>query len=780
MAVPSRRLAPLVLGALLPGRALCFFGFWDSPAATTPATTPAPVVATARVYQPARPFRVGQDTLGFDNPSGVIRVKGMSGNCYAMAATAKLFYEAARFQAEVEAPAVAGLSRAEVATALRAPGYPARSFTVRGYRNLAEATRWQGPGDAEAWMDHATRYRVGLRPDPPRGPAPANVDTLLDVYRLVTTTHYLHYVQSQLGSLIGSVVRAGGRDALARNQAGVLAELKRNLPRGDLGVLCMFNPDPAVVFGHVVLAYKVVEEPGSPTSDIYIYEDNVVYGPEADETILRLDRSTGRFEYWTHPRGGDPVRHGDGNPYGYSFWDPSKMMLLNLPDLNDDPRLRAALALKLETSAEATAYLQASGDLLRDLTARSPQEAPMRDAFRDYVLALQRSHEALGSRPAWRTTDLPAGAGAEQLNQYLESYSNRTIREILPHVLPEGLDLTDTRMRFHPTDPNRAEVSTTLQLTKDTAIDDVVRRIEGSLLFAGDPRIATLVRNLFDVFEGETVTVRVRVSLEKKETPAALRAKLGDFMPVPNLEGSHTVIGSIRPGVHDTTASDHRIEIAERIMARGLDAALRAQGAFARQSLRYRVGRASHTSSLRLTAAGLDCRPGALRLTASVSGFLGYNPFFDDMGSSYSSPSPLTMDLGVTKGRGKNVFRVAASAVGTVSFADTVTSWIVDLVIAAANQLLSGLLPQLQAAAGTMVSTQLTRYVALANGTSVRFGTPVVRAAGGTVLLALPVNPFDVDVGATITTLFGARAPMEVKDVQFQGDRVVLLTSNDG
>ncbi len=777
----------------------------EQPAPVEPEAPP----VRATVWEPARrPFVMGQDNIGFANPGGAVQIAGMSGNCYTMAVVAKLFYQAARYQAQLGQGETRGFDRRELAAALRARDFPATAFPVRGYASLFELSDARSLSGPEAFMDQASRHRTGLRADPPDETAPANADSLVELYRVITTIHYLHYIQNQAQSLVGSLLRHArvGADAVPRVQAATIARLKETLPTGELGVLCMFNPDPKVVFGHVVLAYKVVEEEGAPHTDIYVYEDNQVYDRNTPETILRVERATGKFEYWEKSPRGVPQRQGNGNP-GYSFWNPDTMNLLLMPDSNADPAQREELARKLEASDEATAYVQASGDLIGNLTRRPPpgwyrgqgQVPPVRDEpaqggnperltesslgndIRTFVLALQRSNRHLGVRPPFlRGEPLPEDATTAQLNTYLEANTDAVVRNLFPYVLPEGLSLSDTRLRVDETDPNRASLWTTLVIEQRTPIDRILREVESSFLFARDPKVAALVRGASGVFAGEKITLKLRFSLVKGETPAALREKVGRFAPVPNLDGSHAIIGDLQAGTYDPAESDHRIEIAERILARSLTAALRSQGAFTKQSFSYSVGFADHTSDFTLRSAGLDTQTRSLVLTAGFGGFLGFNPFWDDYGSGYSSREPMQARLNVTKATGKNVFRVSASASGQVSFSDGVTSFLIDKAIEAVNLVLGLFLPQIQTAASGFVSAQLGRFVTFANGTSLTFGRPGVTSRGGVVSLWLPINAFDIDVGATITTLFGSRAPMEVKDIRFTTDRLVLLTSNDG
>lgn len=776
-----RPLVRLLLLTCLPSAAPAFLGFWDLPAVTDPGTPVVELPAAGRVYQPAdRPFRVGVDTLGFSNLNGVVTVAGMSGNCYAMAATTKLFYQAAHFAPEAgERP---GFTLAEVAAALRAPGFPQPGFAVRGHADLASLTSTTGLQDAHAWMDQATRHRVGLRTEAPAEAAPRNGDALQDAFRIVTTTHYLHYMQSQAGMLLGGAVRGqGGADALRRTQLATLEELKRTLPRGELGVLTLFNADPRVFFGHVVLAYKVVEPEGGTTSDVYVYENNQVYAPGDAETILRVDRTTGHFEYWSQAAGGQPVKQAnDGNPFHYGFWDPSKMLLLLLPDLNAEPALRRDLAMKLSASDEATAYLQASGDLLYQLTRVSPTDAPMRDAFQDYVQALQRSHQRLGVRPAWRTADLPAGATTDQLNQYLAGTTDRTLREVLPHVLPRDLELTGTRLQFDPADPNKATVETTLTLGPRTEIERLARQLEASFLFTGDAQVATLIRSLGALFRGETVTVKLRMELEKKATPAALRAKIGDWMPVPTLKSSHLVIGTMTAGTHDLTRSRHRIEVSERILDKAFQGVLAQAKAFAPLNFTIPGLQGTRTASFGLTKLQLDCQTDSLALRSSFQGFLGvfWNPIQGETGVNYVSNPEVIVRGTPSKGRGKDVFTLRGRTHGWVRARDGLAGFGVDLVVSALNAVAGYVFPRATAGANTAVQAQMASVLSFANGTSFSLGTPSITSSAGRLTMNVPVAPFDVDVGATLATLFGRPVPMEVVDLKVEDDRLVILAQD--
>lgn len=740
-----------------------------------------------REYAPPRPFVIGRDNLGFANLYGAVQIQGAAGNCYTMAAVAKLFYEAARYGAPVPAGATLGFEFGEVAAALRDPSYPGAGFPVRGSASLHELSlpRAGAAADPEAWMEAQSRYQTGLQAAPAPGEVPPNGASLVKLYQLVTTIHYLHYMQYQGQNFVTAVMRRQlqGDRAAPQVTREALGRMKRMLPRGDLPLLTIFNPRPGVTFGHVVLATRLVDVEageGAPAhTDVYVYDSNAQYGDHDYQSVLRV-KEDGTFELLREREG--TFEHDARYDGADWFNEPANCQLLVLDDLNRDPALRRVLAEKVENAAEAAAYTQLSGDLLRDLTTRSPSDSPLRADLTRFLLAAQRSNARLGTRPTWRTRDLTEAPSVEELNAYLDDYADRTIRELFPHALPEGLALSGTRLRLDPTDANHAWLWVTITLEPAAPIQRILDAVRESLLLGSDPRLAATIEGLGTAFQGQRVVASLRLSLRKGPAPEGVRAKLGPYAPVPTLDGSHVVVGDIQPGTYDPEVSDHRIEVSESLLRSALVRVLRAQGAFATINAgTYQVGWATHNASdFTLQGAGLDCQRGTLVVTGSFGGFLAFNPFWNDYGSAYQSRDPLAARLSITKGRGRNVFRFAGSAATTVSFRDPVTGLLVDHVTAAANQSLGASLAQLQAGAGNLVTTQLGRWASFANGTSIGFGTPTLSSSNGDLSVAIPVNGFDLDVGATLTTLFGQRAPMEVKDLRILADRIVVLTENDG
>jgi hypothetical protein len=441
--LPVLRYRPALLSLLCASGAAAqgLFGLGDA-LGTPEARAPEPALMTPgpRTYEPTRPFVIGRDNLGFENLSGAISISGMSGNCYTLAAVSKLFHEAAEFRPQhLVNPAIAP---EHLDTTLRSRAYPNPSFPVRGFPNLYEMTTAPDGVDAERWMEGWARYHAGLEPAPPAGPDALNTDAMVEVYQMISTIHYMHYVQFQAGDLLGSAVRQAtqGGAAVPEVMARTVREVKAELAADRLPLICIFNPRPEVFFGHVVLGYKLVEVPAEGYVDIYVYDSNAQYAgsrrlPEVDtdESILRVHED-GRLELKARKADGDVV---DLGMYDDDEWftDADATVLLVLDDLESDDSLRERLADKLAGARENTGYVLATGDLLERLTTISPEDSPLSQD----VAAFVRAAAAVSGGPT-----LPEGAGVTELNAFLEEHADQALRTVFPLALPDGVRVEDS------------------------------------------------------------------------------------------------------------------------------------------------------------------------------------------------------------------------------------------------------------------------------------------------------------------------------------------------
>lgn len=513
-------------------------------------TTPGP-----RTYELTRPFVIGRDNLGFENLGGAISIAGMSGNCYTLAAVSKLFYEAAEFRpGELVSPAIAP---EHLEVTLRSSSYPSPGFPVRGFPNLYEMSTAPEGVDAEDWMEGWARYHADLDASPPEGPSPDNTDAMTELYQMISTIHYMHYVQFQAGDLLGSAVRQAtqGGASVPEVMAQTIEDVKAQLAADRPALVCIFNPRPEVFFGHVVLGYKLVEVPAEGYADIYVYDSNAQYagsrrlGADTDESILRV-HDDGRLELKAREADGDIV---DLEMYDDDEWfnDADATVLLALDDLESDASLRERLADKLADARQNTGFVLATGDLLERLTTVSPEESPLSAD----VAAFVRDAAAVSGGPT-----LAEGAGVEELNAFLEAHADQAVRTVFPMALPDGLEVEDVALRFDPADSNRAELESTLVLSRSASVDAVIQAVASSAL-AGDEGLGQVVAAASQAFEGQVLRLRTRLEISK----GAGSARLGRYGPRATLRGSHLVVGDIEGG-EMAAGDDHRIEIAEAVV----------------------------------------------------------------------------------------------------------------------------------------------------------------------------------------------------------------------
>lgn len=738
----------------------------SSPSGSSPSATAS---ADVRIYEPSRPFVIGRDNLGFANPSGAVTCASMSGNCYTMAVVAKFFWESARFDGDASGR---GFDEADMVRVLEAGPGTSATFPVKGYESLWDMTHVDGVSGytLSGWMEERTRQALGLRDEAPGMADPANADILVQLYKIISTIHYLHYQQFQVASVIELVVRHQQQGGTSAKQVTLetLEAMKTSLRRDDLPLLTILNP--VQVYGHTVLAYRIVET--ADHADVYFYDNNDQHGDRLDETFFRIARDGG-FEGWkkSAETGAESV---DRGWEGATFWDPTVQSLIVFPDLNHDRERRLELARKLSVTDEETAYLLASGDFLRQLTEKGPGEVTLLENMRSLVRTIQNVQEATGTRPSWRREDLAADADAAALNAYLERYGSRAVEEICPYALPEGLRLSRTRLRFDETDPNRARLEARVTITKDDAIDDVLKAIRSSVLSEDDPTLANLVEGLSKSFEGERIVSDLSVDLVKGEFPVQ---KIGRYGPVPTLRRSHTVVGNIEPGSREGDDSDHRIEIAEELAKKLLNEALEAEGVLNHEyAFDYGFdlplwGRVNRRGTLTLNAADLDFRPGSLVLSG---GFHCFAPVLTSSRGVNVSSRFTGVSCAFRRTR-KNVFRLSGAAGGSLTVSAGM-GMLDGVVFDALGALFGKVFPFFAGKVEDFVEGKMADYVALPAGSSIAFRSVSVSSRS----VSAGLRPFEVDFAKTVEKLFGRRAPVELRDVRFGHDRMVLLTSNDG
>lgn len=716
-----------------------------------------------RVYQPRAPFVIGRDNLAFVNPAGAVTVKTMAGNCYTMALVTKMFHRLARYDAAAAPP---GFDPDALVAAARA-GYGRGAFAVRGYPDLHALTTVPGmsPGRVTRWMEEEARARRGLAPAAPRE-RPAQADALVHLYEAISTIHYLHYLQHSAGTFLrralDSYARASAPGEITR---AAIARLKEDLPRGELGLFLLFNP--AVQFGHVVLAYKVEAHPDH--DDVYLYDNNTQVAGFDDETVARVDRETGAMAMFLKDAASGELRP-DPSWAQSSWWDPARQFATLLPDPNHAPGLRAELADKLAHAPSIAGTLHAVGDGLKAVTRRPPGTGPgestlARDVT-EMIVALQAVHGT-----DFVDRELAPDADVVALNAYLGATSDRIFEEIFPYTLPRDVDIEGTHIRFDARDPNRGWIDLTLRVEKGAALDEVVASLRKSALFAGEPACARLIQGVGEAFEGEALTAHLRLRITKQVAPPPMD-RIGTYAPVPFLEASHVVVGSLEHTLRLGRDADHRVELAEGVAAGLAAAALRSRDLLGKTfSFDYRVDipltGGSRTGSVTLRGVTPSFHDGWMKVSTSLAGFAPV--MTETRGVSFASRD-LALWLRFHPTEDEDVFRLSGELSGAHGIRLGLGKWIDGWVLKGCGALLGRFFPRFSGALDTLLRSLLARWGSVPAG-GVRLGTPTLTASA----LRAPLARLEVDFAGTVRKLFGQDALVKIRDVRFEEGRMVLL-----
>lgn len=740
--------------------------------APLPASPPIPARI---VHQPARDFVIGRDNLGFANPSGALSVPGLSGNCYAMAAVAKLFHEAGDYRPDERmSPSV---DAEQLAESLRSPAYPWPPFPVRGFESLYQLSTAPEGARSEAWMEGWARYQVGLAATPPEGPMPDNVDAATGIYQLVTMVHYLHYMRFQGDNLLESVIRRSleGSPSVAQVAARSLGRIRELLDGGHLAMVAVFNPRPEVFMGHVLLVYRQVEVPSMGYTDLYVYDSNLHFArsrrlPESptDEAFVRV-HSDGRLEIKAETAGGVihdvPVYAGDA-----MIEDAEAAMLLVLDDPEGDASLRGQLADQVPRARHHAGYLLATGDLVDSLTQHPPGESNLFEDVRGFVRATARVGDSEG---------IPADATVAELNAFLETHTEEAVRLVFPMVLPEGLAVRDVELRFDEADPNRAWLQSTLTLSRSASLDAVLEVLHQSAL-VDDEEVASLLQSARRAFEGQILRLRTRLRVEKGEP----HGRLGRYGPVVTLQGTHLVVGDLDPGSM-APGDDHRIEIAEEVVQSFVHDLLTRRGVVgARIERRYQVPtQGTRTGYVRLDDVVVDSRPsfypglaGRLGIRVAYHGFAAVTSESDGifLSSRYTS-----LWLQLQPSAGRNMVRVSGRVSGSHRI-ETGLDWIpfvrISLDVALSTYFRS-LFEDLRGFMGELLEGELARHVTL-HGPGPRFRDLEVDSEE----VSLEIDGFEVDVEQSLARVMGfapGEIPVHLTGIELLHDRVVVRLAND-
>lgn len=749
----------LALSALVPAaamaeaRALTMLGV-DSGLQTTLTTTAGPAVD----------FRIGRDNFAFSNLSGAVRTAGMSGNCYSMAACAKLIFERVTF-----VPPAEGLADAE------RRGFPVRElaahlargsgrFTVHDHSSLFDMTNDPAFGETEAMT--YVRRNMGLD----GGGSPAALTgrprAITQAMEMVSTVHYTHYMQVQapnfLGPAVATMLRGSTAPEVTRR---AVVTIKQQLQRGRTAMVGMWNP--AVVFGHVVLAYRVETTPAH--DDVYVYDSNVQYGTERAESLLRVARNGSSIQLFRKQPGGAPAADGmyDGDSW---YARRETLCLIHLgDDAHEGDNLRA-LAERLIRPDLTTVYLTSVHGLLASLTEQDPAASSLRDDVRRFLLEVQTAQAAAGDPTILPSQRITTTSGAQEINRLLTAHAELAVRTVVPHALPAGLELSHPTLLLHRTDANLAFLDITLTIRRGSPVRELVRALSSSAMLAGNPALFEWLETAERLVGDLSLTVRLRTLLRKRAMPQGFATRFG---LMPEIQGIHAALGDIR----SAATPDHpfQVEIARPVLQQALALLLERTGALNR-TLSYEfplTSSTTRTGDANLDAVALDLvagaegQPGKLVFTSRLRTFTRCNPFFADRGVSWTA-DPLTASFQIYRLRSRNMpanrwyvhGRLDGQLAASDGLGNLATGTLADLVTAA--------FPALRGRLNAFITEQLAGVARFVDGLQVR------DLAVGVTTLSAQTGEAVVDLERLGQGAFCTPFPVEVRQVRVLADRLVL------
>ena len=723
-------------------------------------------------------FVIGRDNLGFDNPHGAVSVAKMSGNCYTVSLVTQIFFEHARFHANVPEGKEKGFKSADIAKALKAQKPEDRYFDVYGYKSLLEMTYSNHVHERklDEWAERMSRQDLGIDPGAPGSQMPKNAKEIIEVYKLITTIHYLHYMQNQAHHFLRN-----GLDDFAGKKAPKItlesvAEMSKLCSEGELPLLLIFNP--TIPYGHVVLNYKVEDKEENDYYDVYICDSNYQFGKNLDESILRVDKKTGLFSMYTKKASDGTISA--SSTYSGSSWfnDKDHSALIVLPNPNDYDEQRAVLADKLEVTGEETGYILAVGDYIKDVTTQSPQESSLFKDTRKLLVAMQKVQINQGVNSTVGT--ISEQSSIKDTNAYLKANTDQAIKTVFPYALPQGIELKDTSLVFDLNNENRAVLQTTVILSRGAEIDRIVEEVSKSTLFAQDNRLGEMVTALNEAFEDEKITATLRFRIEKQSCNIST---LGQYAPMPILLASHIIVGDIASS-RTNRGGDHYVEISEAVLQKSSKAALQSLGVIGhRENFDYSFsigndffGRKRFTRKgyVQLNDLKPECSYSGLTIAASYSGFAPVAS--SNMGVSFSSRRLAgTLRFSRPRGAKKNEFQITSSLRGTQTInagLGPFDSVLFDVLGSIGEFIFSTFLAD---TVENIIEKSLKDYVVLSGGSSIDFNSINFNSSSASARL----RPITVDVGASVKKLLGDKMRAEVIDIKTTPDRLILVLDND-
>ena len=782
----SRRLSILLALALtspLPAQWLFGQGGSPDPAPEAPPAPSSGLHLTEVI--PPHPFVIGRDNLAFQNPHGALSVGGFAGNCYTMAWTARLFRQAALFRPE--AGTEPRLDLQAVAATVNSPAFPRPPFPVPGAASLYQlsALPADAPDAFEPWVRATLSADARLDDAVPAGPrAP---ERLLQLYRLISTVHYLHYIQEQLGEFtrlvaLGALAHQGSMPQ--RLNQTTLALTSHLLQADQTPILLIFNPDPAVTYGHAVLGYKLVEarDAGGALrhTDLYVYDSNLQHGDQLDETVLRFDAATGRHHlYRRRATTGELV---PDDYYDRADWFTGPDVAVHvMNDPNQDPERRQRLAAKLMAAAEETSYMLVGDRFLEDLTTRSPEQSGIEQDLKRFVFRLQeaRRHHGDPLQP-----ELPSEASEDTFRRFLLLHCTRVLDEVAPYLLPAGVALKDAALDLPRGTPNRLTLHLAITLEGSGSLDEILAGLRSSALLAGATDLEAMLRGARDLIAGQRVDLDLRLEIEKG---AALDPRLGAYGPRVRLVGSRIRIGTLDrtpPAEGDristrtawfAPATEHQLHLDERVLDSLLQRLLTDTGVLGKTWTQTNLlpGGLKRDLEVTVDSAALQCNASGLQLSFELHGLAGVTGqrtgYVFDTSTNRGDRVVLPLSLQVST---PGELRVGLVPWGHLNVDDGLGG----LTNGGMAFVLEALFPYFTGWIEDTLTEQVEGAVALVPGETVAVEDLRVKTGDGETLgFSANVPKVRMDVDATARKLAGGGLGLRISGVEVASDRLVLV-----
>ncbi|MBI4868028.1 MAG: hypothetical protein HY816_13870 [Candidatus Wallbacteria bacterium] len=713
-------------------------------------------------------FELGRDNPAFPNPNGAMHLGSIAGNCYTMAFVTKLFFESGEYDAS-DTREPAGFDLKELADHLA----DSRNgpFRVRGFASLFEMTDTPGFGESEVF-DYLSKLHGAKPEDAPRL-APRE-KMVVQLVRLVTTIHYLHYLQTQASSFLRPIVESKlqgipGERRLTRSD---IASIQSELDRGRTSLVALFNT--AENYGHVVLAHGVQSSRGAHY--LFLCDSNTQCRSERRHSVLKVS-SVGRVE-GLYLRSPDGSLVEDRGYEGQDWWSKKETLcVVQLPAFPLGSADMRALARKALVADEETAYLVAGGALVHEVTMESPDRTSLRESTLGFLRNVGQIQRSLGQEHIAPGDRLDARADVRAINRFLEKYTDLGVRTAWPYALPRGISVGKTRLRLDEADPNRAYLDTRLTLSTGATVDTLTRALSDSAMLRSLGELGPWVQSARNRLGDVRVTAQLELELRKQALPRGWKVPYG-LMPVPLR--THVVLGDIEPS--RKLGVDHQLEISKRALQAGLETAVDAMGLIGKEfKFTYDLellGQKifSRTSFARIDKLGLDLRGpptsrshGVLQLQGDFYVFVRCNPVDGDKGISVAAPG---LNVNLHLYRKPSLPRERWHFFGDVASNLKIEDGLGDVVTTILLVLAEKLFPLVKNWLNEYIETKLDEYVTLEEPIGVHdpdLEPKTLFVNSGEALL---------DVDSLAQRLFQVKSPVTIDEVRVEADRLVLGASS--